>query len=191
MRRRRERGRTGRWCARSFWRMTHKTTSDKSALSCAVSLLYMTALHQGDQPVAACFTRRPPPRSGFRKGTLMHSRQLAFERFFSGLALSAALALAGYAVLIGAGVVAALSPLTYFADEWAWLSFNVVRGHGSFCRLWGHPIFTSNLLLSANYNLYDGAPIGRAVAASSVHVLGMFLVGTGSVALREAIESHA
>ena len=108
----------------------------------------------------------------------MHSQQLAFERFFSGLALSAALALAGYAVLIGAGVVAALSPLTYFADEWAWLSFNVVRGHGSFCRLWGHPIFTSNLLLSANYNLYDGAPIGRAVAASSVHVLGMFLVGT-------------
>lgn len=99
------------------------------------------------------------------------------SRLFPVLGNVAAIAAATYAIILGAGIVLKLSPLTYYVDDWVWLSFNLQDGAGSFCRITGHPAVTANLLLALNFNAFDASPLGRAVMTAAIHVGSMMLVG--------------
>jgi hypothetical protein len=88
----------------------------------------------------------------------------------------ASAAVAFYAATIGFGAVVSLGPLTYFADEWYWLSLGLDSARSNICKLLGHPFVGPNLHLYLNYRLLDASALARSLGTAISNVAGMTLI---------------
>jgi hypothetical protein len=101
----------------------------------------------------------------------------AFTRFTQFMIYTGVAVFVSYSILLGFGNAIKLGPITYYADEWYWLSLNLDSLSSNACKLLGHPFVVPNINLYLNYEYMNASATLRSISTVFFNVAGFALIG--------------